>query len=77
MNKRMEQLTTEINKVNTNQSLTDAEKTTIIRDKYEILLQPIVSILEHVHGITTKLAAETPNEDQFQVIETKTYKFII
>ena len=63
----MDQLTTEINKVNANQSLTEVEKTNIIREKYEIFLQPIISVLEHVHEITINLAAETPNEEQFRV----------
>lgn len=62
----MDQLSNEINKVTNNQSLTELEKTSIIRDKYEILLQPVVSVLEHVHDITTNLPAETPNEEHFQ-----------
>ncbi len=62
----MDQLAAEITKVNANQSLSDAEKTPITRAKYEILLQPVVSVLEHVHDITLSLAAETPNEHHFQ-----------
>ena len=67
LNKRMDQLTAELTKQKLNQSLSDAEKNSIAKEKYEILLQPIVSILEHVNEITTKLDAETPNEEQFQV----------
>ena len=67
MNKRMEQLSNEINKLNTNQSLSEAEKRSIISEKYEIILQPIVSVLEHVNEVSTQLPPETPNEEQFQV----------
>ena len=68
LNKRMDQLTAEMSRIKVNQSLSDSEKNNIAKEKYEILLQPIVSILEHVNEITTKLDAETPNEEQFQVI---------
>jgi serine/threonine-protein kinase SMG1 len=64
INKRMEQLTNEINKVNNNSSLNEEEKNSIIKEKYEILLAPIVSVLEYVYEIT-KLPAETPNEENF------------
>lgn len=67
LEKRMEQLTLEMVKLKANQSLSVNEKNSISKEKYEILLQPIVSILEHVNEITTKLDAETPNEEQFQV----------
>jgi serine/threonine-protein kinase SMG1 len=67
LDKRMEQLTLEMGKLKANQSLGVNEKNSIAKEKYEILLQPIVSILEHVNEITTKLDAETPNEEQFQV----------
>ena len=63
----MEQLSVELVKLKANQALSSGEKNSIAREKYEILLQPIVSILEHVNEITTKLDAETPNEEQFQV----------
>ena len=59
-------MTSEINKVNANESLSEDEKNLIIKDKYEILLQPVVSILEHVNDITIQLGPETPNEEQFQ-----------
>lgn len=67
INKRIEQLTSEINKVNVNQFLSESDKTSIIKDKYEIFLQPIISVLEHVHDITINLAPETPNEHHFKV----------
>ena len=63
----MDQLTAEINKVNGNKSLSDLDKTGLIKEKYEIFLQPIISLLEHVHEITINLAAETPNEETFKV----------
>ena len=61
----MEQLTTELAKINTNQSLNEQEKTTIIKEKYEIIMYPIISILEHVNEITTNAVSETPNEEKF------------
>lgn len=68
LNKRIEQLNAEITKLNSNQSnLNQVDKKEISKEKYEILLHPIVSILEHVHEITTDLSAETPNEEQFQL----------
>jgi PI-3-kinase-related kinase SMG-1 len=68
LGKRIDQLSNEINKLKFNEScLSEKEKNDIIREKYEIILQPIVSILENVKEITTKLEAETPNEEQFQV----------
>ena len=62
----MDQLTNEINKVNLNQSLDEAKKKEIIIEKYEILLQPIISVIEHVNEVTTQLQPETPNEELFQ-----------
>lgn len=47
-------------------SLSESEKSTILRDKYEIVLQPIISLLEHVKEITLDLEDETPNEAQFR-----------
>ena len=67
LDKRMEQLDLELVKLKANQSLSSNQKNDIAKEKYEILLQPIVSILEHVNEITTKLDAETPNEELFQV----------
>ena len=37
-----------------------------MRDKYEIVLQPIVSLLENVKEITLEREDETPNESQFR-----------
>ena len=62
-NKRMEQLATEIIKISGNNSLDENEKTTIVKEKYEIIMHPIISILEHVNQITTNTLAETPNEE--------------
>ena len=64
-NKRMEQLTNELTKINNNTSLNESEKTQIIKEKYEIIMYPIISILEHVNEITTNTLAETPNEEKF------------
>lgn len=66
VNKRMEQLMNEMNRLKTNQSLSEAEKENISKEKYEIILQPIISIVEHVNEITTKIDPQTPNEEQFQ-----------
>lgn len=65
-NKRVEQLNLEITKTNSNPYLTEEEKPKILKQKYHILLQPIVLILEHVQEITTNLPPETPNEEIFQ-----------
>lgn len=59
----MEQLATEIIKISGNNSLDENEKTTIVKEKYEIIMHPIISILEHVNQITTNTLAETPNEE--------------
>jgi len=64
-NKRMEQLTNELTKINNNTTLSESEKTQIIKEKYEIIMYPIISILEHVNEITTNTLAETPNEEKF------------
>ena len=66
-NKRVEQLNLEITKTNSNPHLTEEEKPKILKQKYHILLQPIVIILEHVQEITTNLPPETPNEEIFQL----------
>jgi PI-3-kinase-related kinase SMG-1 len=65
VNKRIEQLSSEFNRLKANQSLSEDEKYKITNEKYEIILQPIVSILEHVFEITIKHDAQTPNEEQF------------
>lgn len=64
--KRVEQLAAEVVRINQNGSLSDAEKESITKEKYEIILQPIVTILEHVQEITLSLEDETPNESQFR-----------
>jgi hypothetical protein len=61
----MEQLATEITKINANTSLNEDEKTKITKEKYEIIMYPIISVLEHVNQITTNTIAETPNEEVF------------
>jgi len=65
--KRIDQLTVEVNKITTNESFTDQDRSRIKRDKYEIFLHPIIAILDHVHHMTIRLPAETPNEQQFKV----------
>jgi len=74
--KRLEQLGTEASKAAANESLSEQERVRIARDKYEIFLQPVVAILDHVHHVTIRLAAETPNELQFQV-STQTNRFLL
>ena len=64
----MEQLASEIIKINANSSLNEDEKTTIIKEKYEIIMYPIISVLEHVNQITTNTIAETPNEEVFSYV---------
>jgi hypothetical protein len=64
LNKRVEQLSHELVKVNNNATLTDDDKHYILNEKYEILMSPIVYVLEHVYEIT-RTKAETPNEEQF------------
>ena len=68
ISKRIEQLNLELIKVNGNESLSETERVFITKAKYEILLHPIVALLENVHEITTSLnVCETPNEEQFQL----------
>ena len=43
-NKRMEQLTNELTKINNNTTLSESEKTQIIKEKYEIIMYPIISL---------------------------------
>ena len=64
-NKRMDQLANELTKTNANISLSKLEKNQIIKEKYEIIMYPIISILEHVNEITTNTFAEKPNEEKF------------
>ncbi len=65
VSKRMDQLTNELNRLKSNQSLDETQKIKITKEKYEIVLQPIVSILEHVYEITIKYESQTPNEEKF------------
>lgn len=46
--------------------MSDEERLSIQKSKYELFLLPIISLLENVHEVTTKLSPETPNEEQFQ-----------
>jgi serine/threonine-protein kinase SMG1 len=66
INSRLDQLTLEIDKVNANIHLSDQLKSSTICEKYEIILKPIVSCLEHVYEMTSKMLSETPNEESFQ-----------
>lgn len=63
INKRVDQLVGEVGKIN---HLPDGDKSRILSEKYEIILQPIISLLEHVKEITLDLVDETPNESQFR-----------
>jgi PI-3-kinase-related kinase SMG-1 len=47
--------------------LSEPDKLSITKAKYDIFLQPIISLLENVDEITTQAGSETPNEEQFQV----------
>jgi hypothetical protein len=68
VNKRLEQLINELTRTNANQTLGVDERNRVNREKYEILMQPIVSILEHVHEMTFELTTDqTPNEEQFRL----------
>ena len=64
----MEKLTNELNKLENNSDLKNKTqlKIKIAKEKYEIYLQPIIRILEHVYEITVKQQfCETRNEQQF------------
>lgn len=66
ISKRIDQLTNEVIRLNQNESLSEPEKTRIMNEKYEIMLLPIVTLLEHVKEITLEREDQTPNEAQFR-----------
>ncbi|XP_076458807.1 serine/threonine-protein kinase SMG1-like [Babylonia areolata] len=63
--RHLNQLETEIRKVNLNQGLNRQEKTAIIREKHRTILKPTVYTMERLHEITSQ-APETPHEAWFQ-----------
>ena len=65
INKRQQQLETEIEKVVANPNLTHEEKISLIAEKHRIIIKPIIYILEQLNDITS-VEPETPHEKRFQ-----------
>lgn len=67
ISKRIDQLSSEVVRLYQNEStLSREEKQEIMREKYEIILMPILTLLEHVKEITLDTEDQTPNEAQFR-----------
>lgn len=71
---RQRQLELEIGKVNDNVYLDKEQKSSLITEKYRIIMKPIVFILEQLQSITTNVEPETPHEKQFQERYSETIK---
>ncbi|CAG0925153.1 unnamed protein product, partial [Notodromas monacha] len=65
LNRRLAQLEGEVKKVQSNQFLSFEEKKTIVRGKFDVLVKPILFVLEQLHEITGG-EAETKHELWFQ-----------
>ena len=65
LNRKMTQLETEVKKLQGNQFLTPDEKRAIVRGKFDVLVKPVLFVLEQLHEITSG-EAETKHETWFQ-----------
>ncbi|KAF4520432.1 hypothetical protein B566_EDAN004003 [Ephemera danica] len=63
--RRLAQIGQEIKECEENESLSPEMKSQLAREKYRIIMKPIVVMLEHLVSITTVLP-ETPHEKMFQ-----------
>ncbi|XP_037783174.1 serine/threonine-protein kinase SMG1-like [Penaeus monodon] len=64
MSRKCHQLTAEIARLNNNSSLTQTEKTQLIKKKYDIIFKPLLFVLDQLADITSA-TPETPHERHF------------
>ncbi|CAB3374703.1 Hypothetical predicted protein [Cloeon dipterum] len=65
--RRLYQLDAEQNKLKENTSLDEANKAQLMRQKYDIVMKPVVIVLERLATLTS-VAPETPHERSFQLM---------
>ncbi|XP_059470336.1 serine/threonine-protein kinase SMG1 isoform X2 [Neocloeon triangulifer] len=65
--RRLYQLETEQKKLEENSSLDEATKVRLMREKYNIVMKPVIIVLEQLAKLTS-LPAETPHEKTFQTL---------
>lgn len=63
--RRMHQLDAEIKRVNANNTLSELQKSGLIKEKHSALMKPLFYALERLHKITSQ-QPETPHEQAFQ-----------
>ncbi|XP_066926510.1 serine/threonine-protein kinase SMG1-like [Clytia hemisphaerica] len=68
--RRTNQLQTEIYRVNSNQTLSEQQKTNLIKEKHQALMRPLIFSLERLQKITSQ-PPETPHEKTFQSTYSK------
>jgi hypothetical protein len=65
LNRKLTQLEAEVKKLQGNQFLSPDEKRAIVRGKFDVLVKPVLFVLEQLHEITSG-ESETKHETWFQ-----------
>lgn len=65
INRRLSQLESELNRLEENDSLSETLRQELAREKYRIIMKPIIMIFEQLQSMTS-VAPETPHEKLFQ-----------